>query len=136
MLSNLGASFNGIGHFFKSVATFFDGLFHFGQFLILRAVHNFSLDIIRGVTDLLNDFCRRPRHRWDLLWPEEDQEYQGNEYELASTDVEQKECMRHEANLNKKPRCAARNGAPFKYQFSYFSFDASNITGVAMNNEL
>ena len=93
MLSNLGASFNGIGHFFKSIATFFDGLFHFGQFLILRAVHNFSLDIIRSVADLLYDFCRRSRHRWDLLWPEEDQEDQGNEYKLASTDVEQKECM-------------------------------------------
>lgn len=93
MLSNLGASFNGIGHFFKSVATFFDGLFHFGQFLILRAVHNFSLDIIRSVANLLNDFCRRSRHRWDLLWPEEDQKDQGNEYKLASTDVEQKECM-------------------------------------------
>ena len=87
MRSNLGASFNGIGHFFKSVATFFNGLFHFGQFLILSAVHNFSFDVIRGVANLLNDFCCRSRHRWDLLRPEEEQKNQCNEYELTSTDV-------------------------------------------------
>ena len=64
-----------------------------------------------------------------------DQEDQSNDYEFATADIEQEECCRHGANLNKSP-VALRATAPFKYQFSYFSFDASNITGVAMNNEL